>query len=362
MKGEKNMIETNRQRSQAAVRDPVCGMEIEPAQAFATRIAGEETLYFCSERCVQQYDREHTGSATTGVSDTEKLHRIELSVVDMDGRQGARRLEEQLKTLPGVRQATANSRAKLIRIDYDPSQTRVENIIEQARAAGYTPGTSSTQLDIKGMHCASCVLTIEQAFKQTPGVLAATVNLATQQAHIEYMLGLIDRKGLAHAIEAAGYQVREESAPTGTALDRAEQDRAREYKTLVRKFWFAAIVSLPVIVLSYPQFFPGLRDWLTPGSDAQRIAWGFLGLLTIPVLVWAGSHFYTGMWQALKHRQANMHTLIAIGISAAWLYSSIAVAVPQVFPSRELAEVFYDYGGNMSVPVVRSHRVSKAAR
>jgi P-type Cu+ transporter len=336
------MIETNTQRSQAAVRDPVCGMEIEPARAFATRIVGEETLYFCSERCVQQFDREHTGSATTGVSATETLRRIELSVADFDGRQGAKRLEEQLKTLPGVRQATANSRAKLIRIEYDPSQTQVEKIIEQARAAGYMLGTASTQLDIKGMHCASCVLTIEQALQQTPGVLGATVNLATQQAHIEYMPGLIDRKGLAHAVESAGYQVREESAPTETALDRADQDRAREYGTLMRKFWFAAIVSLPVIIFSYPQFFPGLRDWLTPGSDARRIVWALLGVLTLPILFWAGSHFFTGMWQALKHRQANMHTLIAIGISAAWLYSGVAVAVPQIFPSRELAEVFYD--------------------
>jgi len=336
------MIETNTQRSQAAVRDPVCGIEIDPTQAFATRIVGEETLYFCSERCVQQFDREHTVSATTGVSATETLRRIELSVADLDGRQGAKHLEEQLKTLPGVRQATANSRAKLIRIDYDPSQTQVEKIIEQARAAGYMLGVASTQLDIQGMHCASCVLTIEQALKQTPGVLAATVNLATQQAHIEYVPGLIDRKGLVHAVEAAGYQVREESAPTETVLDRADQDRAHEYTTLMRKFWFAAIVSLPVILFSYPQFFPGLRDWLTPGSDALRIAWGFLGLLTIPVLVWAGSHFYTGMWQALKHRQANMYTLIAIGISAAWLYSTIAVLVPQIFPSQAFAEVFYD--------------------
>src|SRR6266487_632218 len=336
------MIETNTQWSQAAVRDPVCGMEIDPVQAFATRIVGEETLYFCSERCVQQYDREHTGSATTGVSATETVRRIELSVADLDGRQGAKCLEEQLKTLPGVQQATANSRAKLIRIDYEPSQTQVEKIIEQARAAGYMLGTASTQLDIQSMHRASCVLTIEQALKKTPGVLEATVNLATQQAHIEYMPGLIDRKGLAYAVEAAGYQVREESAPTETALDRADQDRAHEYTTLIRKFWFAAIVSLPVIIFSYPQFFPGLRDWLTSGSDALRIAWSFLGLLTIPVLVWAGSHFYTGMWQALKHRQANMYTLIAIGISAAWLYSTIAVLVPQIFPSQAFAEVFYD--------------------
>lgn len=71
------MIQTHTQRSPAAVRDPVCGMDIEPAQAFATRTNNGETFYFCSERCGRQFDREHTGSATTGVSETGKLHQIE---------------------------------------------------------------------------------------------------------------------------------------------------------------------------------------------------------------------------------------------------------------------------------------------
>ncbi len=336
------MIGTTTQKSKSNVRDPVCGMEIEPAQAFATRIAGKETFYFCSERCVKQYDREHVGSATTGVSDTGRLRRIELSIADLDGRHGARRLEEQLTALPGVQQATANPKIRLIRIAYDPSQTQVETIVDRAREAGYTLGTSTTQFDIQGIHCASCVVTIEHALQQTPGVLKATVNPATQQAHIEYLEGQVDRGRLVRAIEEAGYQVRAESAPTETAIDRAERNRAREYRTLLHKFWFAVGISLPVIAFSYPQFFPGLRDWLTPGSDARRIIWALLGVLTLPVLFWAGSHFFTGMWQALKHRQANMHTLIAIGISAAWIYSTVAVIVPQIFPTRELAEVFYD--------------------
>ncbi len=99
------MIETTRPHSTASVRDPVCGMTIDPAQAFATRTEGEETLYFCSERCVQQYDREHTSSATTGIADGGKLRRIELSVADFDGRHSAKRLEEQLEALPGVKHA-----------------------------------------------------------------------------------------------------------------------------------------------------------------------------------------------------------------------------------------------------------------
>ena len=336
------MLETKSQRSAATVRDPVCGMTLDPAQAFATRTLDEQTFYFCSERCLQQFDREHTSSATTGVSGTGQLRRIELAVAGFDGRQGASRLEEHLKAMPGVRQAVANAKTRLIRIVYDPAQIQLETLVEHARSLGYTLGTVTAQLAIEGMHCASCVVTIEEALKQTPGVLQATVNPATQQAHVEYLPDLVDRKELVHSIEEAGYRAKEALAPAATTVDRAEQDRAREYRMLIHKFWFAALISLPVIVFSYPQFFPGLRDWLTPGSDARRIVWAFLGVLTLLVLAWAGNHYFTGMWQALKHRQANMYTLIAIGISAAWLYSGVAVVAPQVFPSRELAEAFYD--------------------
>ena len=323
--------------------DPVCGMTIDATQAFATRTQGLETVYFCSSRCVQQFDLEHASSATTGIADGNNLRSIELPVIEIGGQQGAKYLEEQLRTLPGVQQVTANARMNMLRITYDPEQTQMATLLKRARAAGYTVGTATMQFDIQGMHCASCVVTIEHALRSTPGVLAATVNAATQQAHVEYLPGLVDRQGLVQAIANAGYQVRETSSvPTETTVDRADQDRAREYHNLLRKFWFAALLSLPVIVLSYPEFFPGLRDWLTAGSDARRIVWAVLGLVTLPIMFWAGSHFFTGTWQALKHRRANMSTLIAIGVSAAWLYSSVAVSFPQVFPARQLAGVFYD--------------------
>jgi Cu+-exporting ATPase len=110
----------------------------------------------------------------------------------------------------------------------------------------------------------------------------------------------------------------------------------------MRKFWFAGIISIPVMALSYPDLIPGLRDWMPIGSETRRIVWGLLGALTLPVLLWSGSQFYSGMWQALKHRAANMHTLIAIGITAAFLYSVVAVLFPQLFPEQALAEVFWD--------------------
>ena len=321
--------------------DPVCGMEIRPEQAFASRMANGETFYFCSQRCVTQFDKEHAGSATTGASAAPGIRRLDLPLVKVEGVQGAKLLEETLRRTPGVRDATVNPSAELVRVDFDPAVTSVDAVVGSARGAGFAIGLSSEDVTITGMHCGSCVTTIEQALVASPGVVAAAVNLATSQAHVTYVPGLVDTAALVKVVAAAGYTARTGGA-TAAGAEQVDAEQTREYTRLLRKFWFAAIISVPTIIFSYPQFFPYLKDHLTEGSDARRVAWGLLGLLTLPVMFWAGSHFFSGMWQGLKHRQANMHTLIATGITAAWLYSGVAVLFPGIFPSVRLAEVFYD--------------------
>ena len=132
------------------------------------------------------------------------------------------------------------------------------------------------------------------------------------------------------------------SAP-GNQLEHQDRDRALEYRLLMRKFWFATAIAIPVVLLSYPDFI-GLDRWgaFEKGSDSLLWIWRGLGLATIPVLAWSGSQFFTGAWEALRHRSANMHTLIAFGISAAWLYSTVAVLWPDAFPEERFAEVYYD--------------------
>jgi Cu+-exporting ATPase len=133
------------------------------------------------------------------------------------------------------------------------------------------------------------------------------------------------------------------SAPPEDALARQNRERASEYRTLIRKFRFAALISIPVVLLSYPALF-GLDRWdaFAEGSDSLLWTWRALGLATIPVLAWSGTQFFSGAWQALRQRSANMHTLIAIGISAAWLYSTVAVLWPGAMPEERFAEVYYD--------------------
>ncbi|HEU0201782.1 MAG TPA: heavy metal translocating P-type ATPase, partial [Burkholderiaceae bacterium] len=198
-------------------------------------------------------------------------------------------------------------------------------------------------LSIRGMTCASCVSHVEKALQRTPGVTGASVNLLGESARVTYRPDIATVDALQEAVRSAGYDATETQA--GSAADQEaahESEAAREYRLLMRKFWFATIVSVPVLALSYPDLIPGLRDWMPAGSDTRQLIWGLLGLLALPVLLWSGSQFFTGMWAALKHRSANMHTLIAIGISAAYLYSAVAVAFPQLFPDASLAEVFWD--------------------
>ncbi|HKZ75801.1 MAG TPA: heavy metal translocating P-type ATPase, partial [Actinomycetota bacterium] len=135
---------------------------------------------------------------------------------------------------------------------------------------------------------------------------------------------------------------------------REDEERRREYRTLMRKFWVSAAISLPVVLLSYPWLVPGLRDvsWAARGSDGLLWAWRGLGVLTLPVLVWGGSRFFEGLWAAARSRAANMHTLIGVGIAAAWLYSSVAVIAPGIFPDPDLAEVYYDVTAVVTALVV----------
>src|SRR3989337_313440 len=153
---------------------------------------------------------------------------------------------------------------------------------------------------------------------------------------------------------ATRFDASAEGGSTAATVDREEEARQQEYRTLMRKFWVSAFVSVPVVLLSYPWLFPGLKDvsWLTRGSDGLLWTWRALGLITLPILLWGGSQFYRGLWAAARSRAANMHTLIGVGIAAAWLYSTVAVLWPGIFPDPDLAEVYYDVTAVVTALVV----------
>ena len=252
------------------------------------------------------------------------------------------------------------------------SSTSTSGVLQTAESEGAAiAGAQTTLIGIEGMHCASCVTRIEKELSAVPGVGEALVNLTSGQATVRYDPRVASVDDLEEAVRRAGYRPRGGPAPGEDPLERQERDREREYDTLMRKFWFAAGISVPVLILSYPELI-GLNQWsvFKTGSDSLWWIWRALGLVTVPVLVWAGSQFYTGAWQALRHRSANMHVLIATGITAAWLYSTVAVIAPGIFPEASLAKEYYDVSAvvvalvtlGMALEVKAKGRSSEAIR
>jgi P-type Cu+ transporter len=167
-------------------------------------------------------------------------------------------------------------------------------------------------LPVSGMSCAACARSIENQLAATPGVSSAHVNFATSTATVEFNPGRAAVHDLVAAIEELGYGVPQAEA----GEDVEEQTRQQELRALQRRLLLAAAFAAPVVVLG---MWPGLMH-------LRAIPWIQLAL-TIPVVFYAGAPFYQGAWSALRHRSANMNTLIAVGTGAAFLYSLVVTVL-----------------------------------
>jgi len=322
------------------VRDPVCGMEIEPQSAFAKREHMGQTFYFCSQPCVDQFDKDPhryvMTSATTGFNPERTLTRIELPVSGTSLKEHSTHLESTLRALEGVDEVKVNATAGRLEVGYDAQKMDVARLVSAVESMGFQVGGTKVKIGIENLRCASCVKFIEDELRSTPGVLNATVNIATQEATVHYLPQKATLAQLSAAIETWGYKPR--VATSDAPVDKQEEAHAREYRRLMNMFWFAAIVSLPVFLFAYPQYVHVIRDL---PMETIRWAWIISAVITLPVLFYSGKDFFTGAWAAFKHRSANMNTLIALGTGAAWLYSTIAILFPSVFPEGT-SEPFYD--------------------
>jgi Cu+-exporting ATPase len=322
------------------VHDPVCGMEIEPQSAFAKREHMRQTVYFCSQSCMDQFDKDPhqyvMTSATTGFNPQSTLTRIELPVSGMPLKEHSAHLESILRAVDGVIEVKVNVKAGRLEVQYDAQKVDVSRLVSAAKSIGFQVGGTKVKIGIENLRCASCVKFIEDELKATQGVLDATVSIATQEATVDYLPQNTTLSQLNAAIETWGYKPR--AATSDAPVDKQEEAHAREYRKLMNKFWFAAAVALPVMATAYYQVVPILRDL---SMDSLRLLWGVTALLTLPVMFWSGSDFFTGAWASFKHRSANMNTLITLGTGAAWLYSTFAVLFPSVFPEGT-SEPFYD--------------------
>ncbi len=282
-------------------------------------------------------------SATTGIDPDAKVVRLDIPIYGTSSEKTGPSPETAIRQVHGVRRAFFNPTTKALAVWYHTEETGAAEIYQAVKGAGLQTGTNSLRRRIRGIYCAGCISQIEEVLSGVAGVEAAMFNPATSEALVEYCAGVTDLSALEHAVESLGLYRTEPApgdSPEGARKEQAEADT--EYRALMRKWWFGAAVGIFLMLFSYPQLFPFLNVWLPKGSMQLRYLWMVMGAASLAVMIYSGSQFFTGMWESLKHRTANMHTLIALGTSVAWIYSTVAVFFPQVFPSREMADVYYD--------------------
>jgi len=195
-------------------------------------------------------------------------------------------------------------------------------------------------LKLRGMSCAACASTIEDAIRSVPGVEACSVNFGAEQAAVTYDPHQTNLTHIQAAVDDAGYTAQPLSDDPLTAEDDAERrEREAENRQLTRKAVFSLVIGGILVVGSLPMMLglpiPFIPMWL-------HNPW-FQLVLTTPVLFWAGNSFFINAWKALKRHSASMDTLVAVGTGTAFLYSLFPTIYPQWFIDQGLnPDVYFE--------------------
>ena len=260
---------------------------------------------------------------------SKQVTRITIGVQGMTCASCVRYVEEALAEVPGVESASVNLATERATVELDPLTVPASLLSDVLDAAGYGAVVDVVTMDVGGMTCASCVGYVERALNEVPGVVSSSVNLATERATVRYLAGATGVDQLREAVDDAGYSV--EGVADDTANEGADSDRlarVREIRDLKRKVALAGSVGIVLMTLMYiPLEVLGLTAF-----QLNLVLW----VMATPVQFWAGAQFYRSAWGALKHTTANMNTLVAVGTSVAYAYSTAATFFGGVFEQAHL--------------------------
>ena len=296
-----------KQKAPSLSVDPVCGMRVDPETARYKTSRHGESYAFCAEGCKLAFERNpelYLGPARAS-------------------ERGAGR---------GV--------------------TNVAPEIEPAKPSLDTSGSARLDAPVQGMHCASCVNAIETALGRLPGVQKAVVNFATERVSLSYDPGAVDLSQIGQAVSSAGPYRLLVGESGAVSEDEEAQARESEYRALRSKLVFSGILTVLILIGSLT---PGLSSNLS-----EPVLHVVLFALATPLLFWCGGDFLRGLFVGLRSWTFNMDSLIALGASAAYVYSSVATFWPGMFRSAGQSPALYFDTAGMIITLVLLGRVLEA--
>lgn len=173
-------------------------------------------------------------------------------------------------------------------------------------------------LKIGGMNCANCALNIEKSVKSLEGIQVCNVNFATEKGHFEFSDNLNEE------------QIREHIIALGYEIDEVKKKSKPDYE--IFKFLISFILSVFILLLDMGP----LMHW-----PSHQINWLLQFIISLPLYFYFGLHFINALWTFFTTGQSNMNTLIGMGTSAAFIYSSFVTIFPELSASLGLSQKVY---------------------
>jgi len=324
-------------------KDPVCGMTVKEDEAKGSFEHRGKTYYFCNAGCLRVFrdsPERFLEGGPISMSEVKEvpsaaghgLKTVSLPITGMSCASCAAKIEKGITGLSGIVTASVNFATERITVVYDPEKVHLNDFVKTIKELGYGAGVESVTISVRGMSCASCVQKVTAALNKVEGVVSASVNFAAERADVNYLPTVATLDDLMDAIKEAGYEPLPQAAEEDL-LDRDARIKREELTRLKRKFVFAAVVSVPVMIGTMAHFLPWVPDFLANNF--------LLLLLATPVQFWSGWQFYRGAWASLRHLTADMNTLIAVGTSSAYFYSAAVTFFPGFFASHDAGPAVY---------------------
>ena len=265
--------------------------------------------------------------------------RLSVAVAGMTCASCVGHVEKAIGKLPNVTNVSVNLATERADVTFTGA-SEPWAVMEAIERAGYQVPEAGVEFGVAGMTCASCVGHVEKALSRVPGVITATVNLATEKANIRYRSGVASLEDLEAAIRGAGYEPRRIEGD-GASSDQEASAREQELSGLRHSLFLAAVLALPVFVLEMgSHLVPAVHDFVMRTIGMQT-NWLIQFTLTTLVLFGPGLRFFQKGIPAILRGTPDMNSLVTLGTSAAWGYSLVATFAPGVLPPGT-ANVYYE--------------------
>jgi Cu+-exporting ATPase len=331
-------------------KDPVCGMEVKSEKAAGRSDYRGKTIYFCSLNCKGRFDNapdsfmvQQTKEKETAIDpeaalapevEMEKVEkkwspdetkRATLLLKGMTCASCARTIEKALQGVVGVAQASVNFATEKATVDYYPSQVKETDLAKAVESAGYSVIGEKEKVIFKigGMSCASCVQTIEKALNKAEGVFDAAVNLATEQATIEFDAGVTNLGNLEKVIEGTGYNVIKKGVEV-KEKEKVDEDVIKVQKA--KRLLIYALIPETVIMVMM------MVHYMVVEVPFYNITVAVLGFPIVFIFGWST---HRSSLRVLRHGRANMDVLISMGSAPPYLMGMAVF----IFPAASFIEM-----------------------